>query len=136
MATVGQKPELVFFDKLAKANSTIERFLGTDYLLGTDDLLVEEDGQRVDENLVEARVMEVEQLLELTLDGVRPLEFVRTPPSKVRGAGKWVLFDEKSNQEVEEAGDEEDHCKNDYDEEDCRANPTAWRSWSWGGRGL
>lgn len=130
MTTVGQKPELVFLGKLAKTNSTIER------LLGADNLLVEEDGQRVDENLVEARVMEVEQLLELTLDGVRPLEFARTPPSRVGGGGKGVLFDEKSNQEVEEAGDEEDHCKNDYDEEDCRTDPTPWWSWSRGGRGL
>lgn len=36
-----------------------------------------------------------------------------------------MLFDEESDQEVEEAGNEEDHRKDDYDEQDCGANPTA-----------
>lgn len=127
VAADGEEAELVVGGELAEANGAVEG------LLGADDLPVEEDGQRVDEGLVEARVVEVEQLLELPLEGLRARDVrPRLVPIGLAGRGsRGVLLDEESHQEVEQTRDEEDHGEDYYDEEDCRAYSTAgrWRRW-------
>ena len=63
MAALWQKPQLVIGLKLREAHSAIER------VLEVYDGLVEENREGVDEGLVNSRVMEVEELLEVALKG-------------------------------------------------------------------
>lgn len=63
VAASGQQPELVLCFELAQTNGAIEG------VLESDDGLVVEDGEGVDEGLVDPRVVEVEELLQLTLKG-------------------------------------------------------------------
>lgn len=72
VAAGGEQPELILVGELAEADGAVEWLLG-----GADDLLVEEDWKGVDQGLVQAGVVEVEELLELPLEGVRSWEFSR-----------------------------------------------------------
>lgn len=95
MAALGEKPELVVTVKLAEANSAIEG------ILEAYDGFVEEHREGVDEGLVHPGIMEVEQLLELALEGRDIVHILRVP---VGGS------QEVSNKEVEHSRDEEDDC--------------------------
>lgn len=127
MAAFREQPELVLRLELAQAHGAVKR------VLNADDGLVEEEGKRVDESLVDAGVVEVEQLPQLALHG--------------GGAGYlfWVgggWPEQASGEEVEQAGDEEDDCDDDDDEEDAGVNVGLlvygckncccwWRWWGW-----
>ena len=71
MAALWQKPQLVISLKLTEADGAIER------VLEAYDGLVEENREGVDEGLVDSRVMEVEELLELALEGCDIVWFLR-----------------------------------------------------------
>ena len=93
VAALGEEPELVERLELAEADGAVKRPLGG---VGAGDGGVLEDGEGVDEGLVDAGVVEVEELLELALQRRDALGVI------------VVLADE----EVEEAKDEEDDCEN------------------------
>lgn len=70
MATNGEEPKLIVLGELTEADGTIEG------LFRANDLTVEEDGERIDEGLVEAGIVEVEELLELSLEGIGVGDFL------------------------------------------------------------
>lgn len=59
-----KQPELIVFGEFAETHRAIER------LFGAFDLFVEENGKGIDQGLIETRVVEMEQLLELSLVSV------------------------------------------------------------------
>lgn len=61
MAAERQQAEAILGGEFAQAHGAIER------LFGAEDLSVGEDGEKVNEGLVEAGVVEVEELLQLPL---------------------------------------------------------------------
>jgi len=79
---------------------------------------VEEHRQRVDEGLVDAGVVEVEQLLELPLERGG----VRVAPVRVAGVPRRRA-EKEPDEEVQQAGDEEDDGQDQDDEEDAGADP-------------
>ena len=105
MAALRKKAELFLGVELAEADGAVEG------VFRSGDVLVEEDRQRVDEGLVNAGVVEVEELLELTFES--------------GGAVEVILFsvgpsDEVADEEMEETGDGEDRSEDNGDEEDRR----------------
>ena len=64
MTTNRQEAKLVILGELTEADSAIKG------LFRADNLSVEKDREGIDERLVEAGVMEVEELLELPLEGI------------------------------------------------------------------
>jgi len=114
MAAHRQQPELILLRKLTQTNSTVKR------LLQANNLLVLKHRKSIDESLIQARVVEVEELLQLPLESIRSGDFwVSVGLSRCRR--RWVLY-EKSNKQVEEARDEKQNSKNHYDEENSRTN--------------
>ncbi|KAG6536984.1 hypothetical protein ZIOFF_002062 [Zingiber officinale] len=120
VATLGEKPELVVCLELAKADGAVER------VLDAGDGLVLEDGEGVNEGLIDASVVEVEELLQLALEGRGMLRFVRAPVA---------VPQEVPHEEVKETGDEEDDGQDYYDQKDAgegrsvlsfRAQIVAW----------
>lgn len=95
VAAFWEKPELVIRLELAETDGAVEG------VLYADDGLVQEEGQGVDEGLVDSGVMELEQLLELALQGGGAAGVFRDS-----GGG----LEQASSEEMEEAGDEEDDC--------------------------
>lgn len=108
MAAHRQQPELILFRKLTQANSTVKR------LLQPHNLLVLENRKSINESLIQARVMEVEELLKLPLKSIRCGKFLVSVVGLSR-CRRRVLY-EKSNKQVEEARDEKQDSKNHYDE--------------------
>lgn len=107
MAAHRQQPELILLRKLTQADSTVKG------LLQPHNLLVLENRKSINESLIQARVMEVEELLKLPLECIRCGKFlVSVGLSRCR---RRVLY-EKSNKQVEEARDEKQDSKNHYDE--------------------
>ncbi|RWW28252.1 hypothetical protein BHE74_00003246 [Ensete ventricosum] len=95
MAALWEQPELVISLKLTEAHSTIE------WVLEVYDGFVEKDWESVDEGLVHPRIMEMEQLLQLSLQCcniVQVFSLTVGRPEKV------------SHKEAEEPSDEEDDC--------------------------
>lgn len=93
MAAVGEEPEFVFGVKFTEADGAVE------WILEADNGSVEEDWQGVDEGLVDASVVEVEELLELALEGGGIVGFL------------WFscgCSEEESDEEVDDSRDEED----------------------------
>lgn len=118
MAADREEAEPVIGGELAEADSAVEGLVGT-----VGDVAVGEDGEGVDEGLVEASVVEVEQLLELALECVGGA--CRRLGGAAAGAAAALFACEEADEEVEQAGDEEDDGYNDDDEEDGRADPAA-----------
>ena len=104
MATRWQQPQLIFLSKLTETNRAIERLLG-----GTDHFFVVKNRQSVDEGLVETRVVEMEQLLKLSLKSVagRDLWVSVRPRSRSGSRSRRRMLDEKPNEQMKKAGDEE-----------------------------
>ena len=69
MAAHREQSELVLFGKLAEANSTIK------WLLQTHNLLVVENRKSVYKSLIQTRIMEVKELLKLSLKSIGCGEF-------------------------------------------------------------
>lgn len=107
MAALWQKPELVIRLKFAEANSTVK------WILESNNGFVKENWQGVDEGLIDARIMEVEELLELALESRGILRLFRL---------SYSGSEEESDKEVKNSGDEEDDGQNHNYEKDARAD--------------
>lgn len=105
VAAFGEQPELVLGVELAETYGTVE------WVLEADDGVVVEDGEGVDEGLVDAGVVEVEELPELTLQGGDAVGVIRVPG----GGGGGGTVQEQPHQQVEKAAHEEDDGDNDDD---------------------
>lgn len=105
VAAFGEQPEVVFGLELTETHSAVER------VLDSDDGFVIEHGERVDEGLIDAGVVQVEELLQLALKGsyVIFVHLVGASSSSVWGP------EQESDEEVEQAGDEENDCEDDDD---------------------
>ncbi|BAS96531.1 Os06g0187350, partial [Oryza sativa Japonica Group] len=114
-----EEAELVVAGELAQAHGAVERVVLAEP--GADDGAVDEDGERVDEGLVDAGVVEVEQLLELALERRRAAHadaaaaVAHAPPPPPRPAHPEQVLD----QQVEQAEEEEDDGEDGDDEEDA-----------------
>ncbi|KAB8108702.1 hypothetical protein EE612_044588, partial [Oryza sativa] len=118
VAALGEEPEAVVVGELAEADRAVERVLPA----GADDGAVEENRQRVDEGLVHAGVVEVEQLLELPLEGGH----VRVAAVGVAGVTRRRAEDEPDEQ-MQEPGDEENNSQDQDYQQDARADPALER---------
>lgn len=114
VAALGEEAEAVVVRELAEADRAVERILPA----GADHGAVEEHRQRVDEGLVDAGVVEVEQLLELPLEGGS----VRVAPVRVAGIPRRRA-EQEPDEKVQQAGDEEDDGQDQDDEKDAGADP-------------
>lgn len=95
MAALGKQPELVISFELAEAHSTIE------WVFQAYNGRVLEDRKGVYEGLIHSCIMEVKQLLKLTLESCGIAHGIWLPV---------VGSQEVSHKEVEETRDEEDDC--------------------------
>jgi len=114
-----QQPEPVLPIKFTQAHRTVERLFAA-----TDNFTVREHRQRIDERLVEPRVVQMEQLLQLPVHCRVP----RACPVRRRrrlphgGTTAVLLLHQYPHKEVEQPGDEEDNRKDHYDEQHRRAD--------------
>ena len=92
VAAFREQPQRVFRLEFRQADGAVKR------IPHADDRAVVENGESVDEGLVEAGVVEVEELLELAFHRGKALRFAGASPQQ------------ESHEEVEQSGDEEDHC--------------------------
>ena len=111
MAAFGQEPQAILCFELAQADRTVRAFFQA-FL----HRVVEEDGQGVDEGLVHACVVEMEELLELSLqsgDG-----------DDGAGISAWMVVphDQASDEKMEASGEEEDDGEDDDDDNDARVD--------------
>lgn len=104
VAAFGEQPEVVFGLELTETHSAVER------VLDSDDGFVIEHGERVDEGLIDAGVVQVEELLQLALKGSYVI-FVHLVGAS-SSSSVWGL-EQESDEEVEQAGDEENDCEDD-----------------------
>uniref|UniRef100_A0A0A9EMV1 Uncharacterized protein n=1 Tax=Arundo donax TaxID=35708 RepID=A0A0A9EMV1_ARUDO len=81
-----QQPEPVLPIKLAQAHRAVERLL-----VATDNFTVSEDRQRINERLVEPRVVQMEQLLQLPVHGSVPPAWPVRRRSRLPCAGSAVV---------------------------------------------
>lgn len=80
------------------------------------DIDIMKNWEGVDEGLVLAQVVEVEELLELPLEHLRGRKIGVTSGLWKRGRGRQLgVFDLESHEEVKETGDEEEIGKEDYE---------------------
>ena len=113
VAALGQQPELVVGGELAQADSAVERVLAI-LAADADDVPVQEHRERVDEGLVDAGVVEVEQLLQLPLERRRALGVLPRPPLPVQPQ-------QVPHQQVQQPAHEEHDRQDGHDEHDARA---------------
>jgi len=114
VAALGEEAEAVVVRELAEAHRAVEGVLPA----GADHGAVQEHRQRIDEGLVDTGVMEVEQLLELSLERGG----VRVAPVRVAGIPRRRA-EQEPDEEVQQAGDEEDDGQDQDDEKDAGADP-------------
>lgn len=111
VAAFGEQSELVVGLEFAEANRAIKWVQ-----FEADYGLVEEHREGVDEGLVDAGVVEVEELLELALEGRRA---AAATAAGIFGLCSGLGVEEESEEEVEEAGEEEDDGEDDEGQENA-----------------
>jgi hypothetical protein len=105
VAALGQQPELVVGLELAQAHGAVERVLAA-----AQHAVVEEHRQRVDEGLVHAGVVQVEELLQLALERRHALRVLpRREPAPPQPQ-------QVPRQQVQQPAHEEDDRQHRHDE--------------------